>query len=722
VAELDTDTTAPAPHHQNGIIADIGDLALGDIVDAAAIRSLMEDFHALTDIPTALIDLKGKVLIGVGWQQICTRFHRVHPQTCKYCIESDTQLSAGVAAGEFKLYRCKNNMWDVATPLIVGGRHLGNVFSGQFFFDHEPVDYELFRAQARQYGFDERAYIGAVDLVPRVSRATVGRAMDFLRKFGQLISQLSYSNLQLARAVVERDSLTASLQTAAAQLHESEARLRVAALAAKIGIWSWRPGTGDVVVDANWRTLFGVAPDAPVTFETWREALHPDDRERAVADLNTAAEAHREFNTEYRVIRPDGTIRWIADRGLASYDSAGRPVSMAGVNVDISERRQTEQRLQETQKRETIGMLAAGVAHDFNNILTVIMGSASAALSERPGCEHAQAIISASQRAAELTKQLLAYAGKGFIDPKPIDVTALVAELQELLRASVPKRVRLNFELAERLPWIEADRSQIEQILINLVINAGEAISPQQADGVITVATSRYEMAPQASVPEPVEAGTYVCLEVADNGCGMDEATRARIFDPFFTTKFAGRGLGLAAVQGIVRTWKGAVEVRSVPGAGTTFRTLLPALKTSREADRVRLAPDQHPGCATVLVVDDEVMIRRLAGMTLRRRGYEVFEARDGKEALELLANCSSLPALVLLDLTMPVMGAEELVPILQARFPGLKIILSSGYLEEDTRNRFPLASIAGFLQKPYTGEALAEKVGQALKPRTEIS
>ena len=190
----------------------MANLELAEIIDVQAIQSLMDDFYKLAHIPMGINDLKGNVLVGVGWQDICTKFHRVHPEACKHCVESDTKLSAGVLPGEFKLYKCKNNMWDIATPIMVGGQHVGNIFSGQFFFDDEPLDYELFRSQARKYGFNEEEYIAALEKVPRLSREAVNTGMSFFMKFANMLSQLSYSNIKLAQSLAERDALVDALQ------------------------------------------------------------------------------------------------------------------------------------------------------------------------------------------------------------------------------------------------------------------------------------------------------------------------------------------------------------------------------------------------------------------------------------------------------------------------------------------------------------------------------
>jgi CheY-like chemotaxis protein len=258
---------------------------------------------------------------------------------------------------------------------------------------------------------------------------------------------------------------------------------------------------------------------------------------------------------------------------------------------------------------------------------------------------------------------------------------------------------------------------------MNLVINASEAIPPG-AHGRIEVTTSGCEVTPETAIRHAqgydVQPGHFVCLEVTDNGSGMDEATLAKIFDPFFTTKFTGRGLGLPAVQGIVRSCRGFIDVHSSPGAGSTFRVFLPATAEQPAAASSVAAPlgtsrrqDRRP--ATILVVDDQEMVRRMACMALRSQGYEVLESNNGKGALEVLAAAATLPRLALLDLTMPVMGGAELVPILNRDYPGLRVILTSGYSEEDARSDLPSNAIADFLQKPYTLTALTEKIEGAL-------
>jgi CheY-like chemotaxis protein len=254
---------------------------------------------------------------------------------------------------------------------------------------------------------------------------------------------------------------------------------------------------------------------------------------------------------------------------------------------------------------------------------------------------------------------------------------------------------------------------------MNFIINAGESIPPK-SDGKIEISTGSCEVAPAIALVHSKEydiaAGPYVWLEVRDDGAGMDEATLSRVFDPFFTTKFTGRGLGLATIHEIVRTYRGFIDVRSSPGAGAAFRVFLPASEKTRATEPASRVPrQQHRGDSTILVVDDEEMVRRLACMILRSHGYEVLEAKDGKDALEVLANCSTLPSLAQLDLAMPVMGGDELVPILQAKYAALKVVISSGYPEEESRKDSPSGAVAGFLQKPYAPVAVIEKIGEVL-------
>jgi CheY-like chemotaxis protein len=367
-------------------------------------------------------------------------------------------------------------------------------------------------------------------------------------------------------------------------------------------------------------------------------------------------------------------------------------------------------------------LLAGGIAHDFNNLLTNIMGNASLIHSALPAGDPSQirlrSILAASERAADLTRQLLAYAGKGGLVRQPMELSDLVREIVLLIRSSVPKTVEVNLDLAPDLPPIEADPGQMQQLIMNLVINAGEAIGDRQR-GTIEIATGQRELkAREISenfVTEGLTPGLYVWLQVKDSGAGMDEATKARIFDPFFTTKFTGRGLGLAAVSGILRALGGAIRVYSTPGHGSTFYVLLPAAAAAKRQIRAKSAPRLKRLFGTVLVIEDEDEVQQTFRGMLENMGFEVLLADNGQAGADLFREQGERIALVILDLIMPVMGGEQVFDLLRAVRKDVPIVLTSGYDETAAAARTAGRGFAGFLQKPFTVDRLNEKLASAL-------
>jgi PAS domain S-box-containing protein len=403
-----------------------------------------------------------------------------------------------------------------------------------------------------------------------------------------------------------------------------------------------------------------------------------------------------------------------------AYPTSG---GLAVFGRDVTERRRFSDRLQQTQKLESLGVLAGGIAHDFNNLLTGIIANASLALDDlpptSPGRSHLEVVLGAGERAAVLTRQLLAYAGKGRFVIEPLDLSRLVREISNLLHASIPKTVQLRLELSENLPAMEGDAAQIQQLIMNLVVNAAEAVGEGETE-TVTVAT-KLEQVDQAYVgqtitPARVQPGRYVTLEVRDPGCGMDAVTLSRIFDPFFTTKFTGRGLGLAAAMGIVRGHKAALQVETAPGKGSSFKVLFPASEGQaapfERSDRIK----NLRGKGTILVIDDEDAVRRAAESALESYGYKVILAENGKEGIDLFAKLGNEVSAVLLDMTMPVMSGEETLIHLRHLQPDIPVILSSGYDEAEATRRFPGRGLAGFLQKPYTAARLGEKIKAVLE------
>jgi signal transduction histidine kinase/CheY-like chemotaxis protein len=420
--------------------------------------------------------------------------------------------------------------------------------------------------------------------------------------------------------------------------------------------------------------------------------------------------------------RKDGT-EFPVEISLSWIEEDGQPVAFAFI-TDIGERKRLEENLRHAQKLESLGVLAGGVAHDFNNLLTGLMGNASMAIDSLPDShpvrENLNSIVEASQRAADLTQQLLAYAGKGRFVVTRIDLSELVRGIGNLAAASIPKTVQLRMALTDGLPQIEGDTSQIQQLVTNLIINAGEAIG-SESTGTVVVTTGVQAVDAQylaeVLAETPVRTGRYVFLEVSDSGKGMDEATRSRIFDPFFTTKFTGRGLGLAAVSGIVRAHKGAMRVYSEPGRGSAFKVLFPAVEEKPPA-AATLSRAELAGSGVVLVVDDEVVVRHTAKAALERYGYAVRLAEDGQSAVDLFREAAGEVTVVLLDMSMPGLSGEETLRRLQRIRPDVKVVLSTGYNESDALGHFKGKGLAGFIQKPYTAAQLAEGINAALGKR----
>ena len=430
----------------------------------------------------------------------------------------------------------------------------------------------------------------------------------------------------------------------------------------------------------------------------------------------------------------DGTERSVADSAAPIHDAFGRTVGAVVIFRDVTrdeeaavERRRIERRIREAQKLESLGVLAGGVAHDFNNLLVAILGHASLALADlphdSPARESMEEIETASRRAADLARQMLAYSGRGRFDVQAVDVNAVVREVAQLMRSSIPKGATVELDLARGLPAIEADSTQLRQVVMNLVVNAGEAIG--EADGRIVIRTLFVEAdaayLAETILDDELPTGRYLGLEVTDTGTGMDEETRARIFDPFFSTKFTGRGLGLAAVLGIVRGHQGAIQVYSEPSGGSRFRVLLP-LRIGPE-DAAPPAPPARPelqASGTVLVIDDEPGVRAVAGAMLRRAGLEVIGAADGLEGVAVYRERADAIDIVLLDLTMPRMGGVDAFEAIRAIRPDARVILTSGYSEEEAGSRFVGRGLAGFIQKPFTAVELAAAIGAALDDRPD--
>jgi len=509
---------------------------------------------------------------------------------------------------------------------------------------------------------------------------------------------------------------------AEAQLRARAGRLQTLLEGANVGTWDWNIRTGEVSWSGNLERIHGLEPGGfRGTFDGFLEGVHPDDRESIIAAIQRALTNGEPYAVEYRAVISTDEVRWFEGRGHVIRDDDGVPAWMSGICMDVTERHRFQEQLFQTQRLESLGLLAGGIAHDFNNLLLAIMGNASLASNAMQPSDTAapmlQNVLTACERAALLTRQLLAYAGKARSSAAPTNLTDLVTELGSLLRASIPKLVTIRYELDADLPLVRADETQLQQIVMNLAINGAEAI-PEGTTGTVTLTTRRRTLLPDDLAHTVIPVGTvadeYVELLVRDTGCGIDPATRARIFDPFYTTKFTGRGLGLSTVLGIVGAQGGTIVLKSAPGSGTSFAVLLPASPDSRKPKSAPMVRRARPGSGTILVVDDEPAVRDLARYALESNGYEVLFAGDGLEAVQRVEECSEIRA-VLMDLTMPRMGGDAAATHIRALRPELPILLSSGYFGNDPEGDGAELPACRFLQKPYTPAGLLEQLGQLL-------
>ena len=504
-------------------------------------------------------------------------------------------------------------------------------------------------------------------------------------------------------------------------LREAEERLRRAVGAGNVGLWDWKIGTNEIVYSAECKLQLGYAEDEISNeYSEWVDRLHPDDRESASQAVERSlANPEAPYVQEFRLQHKDGSYRWILVQGSLLIDEDGKPVRMLGTNVDITERKRLEEQFLQAQKMESIGRLAGGVAHDFNNLLSIINGYADFALESIPEGtplrEDVQQIRFAGDKAAALTRQLLAFSRKQILQPEIVELKWLLEDLEKLLRRLIGEDIELLVISAEDLGHVRADPGQIEQVIINLAVNARDAMP---MGGRLTIEARDMELDETfASQHMAVAPGSYVLLSVSDTGIGMDSATQARMFEPFFTTKEMGKGtgLGLATVYGIVKQSGGSIWVYSEVGRGTTFKIFLP--RVGEAADVFQKAPVEVSGGGneTILLVEDEESLRLMVQRILEDAGYRVIAASQGEEALHLLANSGDHVALALTDVVMPGINGLELTEKLTAIAPALKVLYMSGYTDDAIVYRGALHENTLFISKPFTAAALTRKVREVL-------
>ncbi|HYK43010.1 MAG TPA: ATP-binding protein, partial [Thermoanaerobaculia bacterium] len=501
-------------------------------------------------------------------------------------------------------------------------------------------------------------------------------------------------------------------------LRESQASLERAQEVGRIGSWVSGVEENSLAWSKETCRIFGVDP---ARFDgrraTFLERVHPDDREAVETALRDALAGHRPYRIEHRVVRGDGSELWVYERADVVRDASGKPIRVEGIVQDITDRRRLEEQFLQAQKMEAIGRLAGGVAHDFNNLLTAILGYTDLLLQQVGPAdsmrEDLEQIRNAGDRAAALTRQLLAFSRRQMLEPKVIDINVTVRQLEKMLRRILGEDVLLITSLDPDLDLVRADPGQLEQVIVNLVVNSRDAMP---SGGTITIETRGTTLDGARDLGRfAIEKGSYVVVEVRDTGSGMDPATLARIFEPFFTTKEKGKGtgLGLATAYGIVKQSGGYIACDSEPGEGTRFQIYLPrSYDRPEESSAQRGGRDSLRGTETVLLVEDEEGVRRLSRRLLEAHGYHVLEASGAEEAIEFAARYPDPIHLLLTDVVMPGLSGPEAAAQIQAMRPRIKVLFMTGYSDSTVTGLSPDAAL---LQKPFTPDALAHRVRETL-------
>ena len=483
-------------------------------------------------------------------------------------------------------------------------------------------------------------------------------------------------------------------------LRESESRLKYAERMTHVGHWTWDLATNRVSWSEEMFRIMGQPEDYALTYATYLEMVPPGDRERLTEWVRNRLGEKRGGVIEHRVVRPDGDVRTVLCTSEVALREDGSPQILVGACQDVTEARRAQAESFARQKLESLGTLASGIAHDFNNLLGAVLAQTELAIAvvasgSNPDDE-LNAVRDLSIRGSEIVRQLMIYAGNESDVAEAVDVSKVAEGMSGLLKLAVSRHATLVTNLGQNLPVVRARPAQLSQILMNLVVNASDAIGDR--DGVIRVTTE--------------SAADHVRLEVADTGSGMTTETQSKVFDPFFTTKASGRGIGLAVVHGIVRSLRGTIQVKSEPGNGSTFQVLLPCAGAVRTADTTgaSAAEDSAPPAlrATVLIVEDEEQLRLAVAKMLRKAGLEVFEAASGTDAIALLRARGGGLDLILLDLTIPGSSSQEVIVEAEFARPDMKAILTSAYPEEAARAMISSPLVGGFIRKPFAvGELL---------------
>jgi len=548
---------------------------------------------------------------------------------------------------------------------------------------------------------------------------------------------LELKNLRLMsrnRLVEEVERTRTYLEMNRNELQEVLQRLSIATRSANIGIWEWDETSKKLIWDAKMREIYGVdATVSDIHLPVWQDMLHPDDVDAALVLLNRSTSLNGVASARLRVRIADGDVRHMQVYANQHVDQHGNLVKIVGVSWDVTEQVQLQANNAElqaqyyqSQKMESIGLLAGGIAHDFNNLLVPIMGYADLVMMslEPDSTIHAdvQQIRTSADRAAGLTKQILAFSRQQVLEVVDLNLNELVVEFSEILGRLIGEHIEFSTKLDPRIPQVRGGKSQLEQVVLNLVVNARDAM---RSGGSISVETTSINLdSTYVGSHSGATPGLNVMLSVSDTGSGMKPELQERIFEPFFSTKTegGGTGLGLATVFGIVKQHKGSISVHSEPGKGTTFKVYLPVLAASSTLASIEeIETGTLNGMETILVVEDEDAVRFLVSDTLRAHGYQILETADVGICKELIESCDSTVALLLTDMIMPVMNGNELYEKLRFDFPDLGVLYMSGYTGEGVLDDNKSIDHKHYLQKPFAIRTLLSKVREVLDQRDQV-
>jgi PAS domain S-box-containing protein len=687
-----------------------------DLVDIERLRNIFEKFSAVTGYTTGLVSYPDQeLLIGTGWRDVCTKFHREYDSSNIHCKTSNIELTSHLKTKkEMYICKCQSGLIDGATPIIVDGVHIANLATGQALF--EPPDMEMFRRQGEEYGYDVESYLKAVQETPVVSEDQFKKVLEFLSGIAVILAEQALMKLRNQQTNIKLKKQEEYSKT----LFENSRIPLVIIHAETFEILDCNKAAVSIYGFQSKSEIMGKNPSivsAPVQDDG------SDNEIKGKIYIEEALKTgHVVFNWKHQ--RPSGEF-WDAEVQLTAINIDGSQRLLFTLQ-DISERLRIEnernileKQLMQSQKMDAIGQLAGGIAHDFNNMLGGIMGAAQLLRSPKrqldaKGLELVNTIMNASERAAELVSKLLIFGRIENNDRQTINVHDALDSTLSILSQTINKNISLKcIKNATRADTNGSD-SELQNVFINLGINAAHAMPD---GGQLTFTTNNVHITGKECEHSQfdIDPGEFIRITVKDSGCGISKEAIAQIFDPFFTTKKEGQGtgLGLSTVYGTIKSCKGAISVSSEPGHGTIFHILLPIAENSTTAERDTQKPVLR-GSGKLLLVDDEEIIRQTTATMLRDAGYEVITASDGVEAIELYEqdNCIDL---VIIDMVMPNLNGTDTFYKLRELNENCQVILTSGFPKGEDIQSLQAAGLQAFIKKPFQNEELLKILSEVL-------